>query len=121
MREIQLIGFCWNIEAYGFVFLTAIGLFVIFLANGGTRGTRFLEKYFPLAFTVGYKYGVAIIVAEQLCSLLKSSISEITVISSYFVLNIAMIFHIAWRMHEVASAGRSSDSAHQHIPKAGFK
>ncbi len=28
------------IEAYGFVFLTAIGLLIIFLANGGTSRTR---------------------------------------------------------------------------------
>jgi len=34
-----------------------IGLVLLFLANGGSRGNNFLTKYFTFSFTVGIKYG----------------------------------------------------------------
>src|SRR6187551_3065213 len=43
------------VQAWGTFFYAAIGLIMLFIVNGGTRGKDFLSKYFSFSVTVGMK------------------------------------------------------------------
>jgi hypothetical protein len=43
---------------WSYLLITAIGLLILFVANGGHKGKNFLAKYFAFSFTVGIKYAV---------------------------------------------------------------
>lgn len=87
------------IEAYGFFFLTAFGVLVVFFANGASKGTRFLEKYFPLAFTVGYKYGILLLLVEYLLSLF--GVDPMISLYAFFSINTVMVANIAWQVRSL--------------------
>jgi hypothetical protein len=50
-------------DAWFGIGITVVGVVFLFLCNGGSRGTDFLYRYFPLAVVVGWKFVLAMLVA----------------------------------------------------------
>lgn len=80
--------------------MAILGLVVLFLVNGGKKGSNFLNKYFMFSFTVGYKYFVAYLLLESLphyIPMLEQSSYELSV---NILMNIAMVINIGLRIYQ---------------------
>src|SRR5688500_2633491 len=62
------------IHLWGFYLITGIGILILFIANGAKNGKNFVVKFYALTFTVGYKYGLALIMLDYLTKFINSSL-----------------------------------------------
>src|SRR5215208_2417257 len=81
------------VNVWGFLIVNAIGLIMIFIANGGVKGKNFLSKYFALSFTVGFKYYLAIIIFE--IAAFNYVLTPTYEISIFIIFNILLVSNIA--------------------------
>jgi len=80
--------------------LGVVGLILLFLANGGSKGHDFLSKYFTFSFTVGIKYYILYIVLEWLPSYLPVLASNYYEIPVNILINIIMVTNIGLRIYQ---------------------
>lgn len=86
--------------------ITVIGLPYLFARNGGSGGCQFLQRYFPLSVTVGWKFVVASFGATWLVDLaLQGQSNAVRGWASTAVLaaiNGAMVQRIGQHLHALA-------------------
>ena len=94
--------------------VTLVGLFYLFMKNGGKTGQQFLRRYFPLSVTVGWKFVAAMIITLWLTSNLLRSQSQETLgwcsTAAMAFVNIIMFWRIGFHLQLLAreSTGGSS-------------
>lgn len=88
------------VNLWGDLLIKAVGLIILFIANGGTKGTDFVKKFFSFSFTVGYKYLIVLIIFDNLSIYLPNNMTLAYRISIYFIINFIMVINIALRMRQ---------------------
>lgn len=87
--------------------VTVLGLFYIYHKNGGSTGRQFLERYFPLSITVGWKFVVAIFVALWLIPVVLVGQSNETLgwsaTVSLAVINVLMFWRIGSHLKSLSN------------------
>jgi len=80
--------------------LGVIGLILLFLVNGGSKGRDFLSKFFTFSFTVGIKYYVIYIILGYLPSYFPALASDYYEITLTILMNIMMVVNIGLRIYQ---------------------
>ena len=80
--------------------LGIIGLILLFLANGGSKGHDFLSKYFTFSFTVGIKYYILYIFLEYLPTDFPALTSNYYEIPITVLINVIMLANIGLRIYQ---------------------
>ena len=83
------------VNIWGLLVINAVGLIILFLANGGSNGRDFLKKYFSLSFTVGYKYAIIFYICTALLT------SQAQGIAAIIILNVLMVTNIGFRIYQM--------------------
>lgn len=85
-----------TIIIWSYLFITVIGLLILFVANGASKGKNFLAKYFAFSFTVGIKYAIVFVVLGFLPSIISiPNIGYYNIFINIFI-NLVMILNIAF-------------------------
>jgi hypothetical protein len=87
------------VNIWGNLLVTAIGLVIVFYANGGSKGHQFLTKYFSFSVTVGIKYAIAFIILGMLPMLFPFLNMPIFDVGIFVTLNTLMVANIAYRIY----------------------
>lgn len=87
------------VNIWGLLIINATGFIIVFIANGGTKGKNFLNKYFSLSFTVGFKYCIAIILLQTIPALFFTLTSAYEILI-FIVCNLMMVTNIALRIYQ---------------------
>lgn len=87
------------VQAWGTFFYSAIGLIILFIINGGTKGKDFIAKYFSFSFTVGIKYFIAYIVFGFLPVFIHVANIPAYNIFVFFLLNTVMVMNFAYQIY----------------------
>lgn len=86
--------------------VTVLGLIYLYRMNGGSTGRRFLQRYFPLSVTVGWKFVVAMFVALWLIPIILAGQSHETLgwsaTVSLKVINILMFWRIGAHLRSLS-------------------
>ena len=86
--------------------VTVLGLLYLYRKNGGGNGKQFLQRYFPLSVTVGWKFVAAMFISLWLVSAGLAGRDEETVGWSTTVtlalLNIAMFWRIGFHLSSLS-------------------
>lgn len=88
------------IQMWGVFLLSAVGLIVMFIVNGGLKGKAFLAKFFAFSFTVGIKYAIIFAILSSLPSIITIYDAAIYNICLFAFLNISMLTHITYRIYQ---------------------
>ncbi|WP_419420629.1 hypothetical protein ACNVED_04845 [Legionella sp. D16C41] len=88
------------VNIWGYLLITGVGLLILFIANGAAKGRNFVSKFFAFSFTVGYKYGLALILLDTLSIVGSSTANQIFKITIYLVINLLMVANIAFRIYQ---------------------
>ena len=91
-------GFADYFSVWSTFFFTALGLLICFVANGGMKGKDFLSKFFSYSVTVGFKYGIAGMLIDNVPTLLPALQGPFYELLSLYLVNITMISHFAYRI-----------------------
>jgi hypothetical protein len=78
--------------------VTVLGLLYLYHRNGGRAGRQFLQRYFPLSITVGWKFVAAMIVSLWLIPVVLVGESNETMGWSATVLLAAINILMFWRI-----------------------
>ena len=82
--------------------VTLLGLLYLYHKNGGCTGKQFLQRYFPLSITVGWKFVVAMFVVLWLIPVVLAGQSNETLgwstTVSLTVINILMFWRIGFHL-----------------------
>jgi len=80
--------------------VAAVGLILLYLLNGGSRGKDFITKYFCFSFTVGIKYYFAFVILAYLPQHFTALASNYYEIPVNVILNIIMVANIGLRIYQ---------------------
>jgi hypothetical protein len=94
----QPIVFSDHLWIWSLFFITILGILICFIVNGGMKGKNFLPKFFSYSVTVGFKYGIAGLVIDNLPTLIPALKLPFYELFSIYALNIAMVSHFAYRI-----------------------
>ncbi|MBM3337262.1 MAG: hypothetical protein FJY60_06210 [Betaproteobacteria bacterium] len=78
--------------------VTVLGLLYLYRMNGGSTGRQFLQRYFPLSITVGWKFVAAMFVALWLIPVVLAGQSNETLGWSSTVLLTVINILMFWRI-----------------------
>lgn len=86
--------------------VTVLGLVYLYRMNGGSTGRQFLQRYFPLSITVGWKFVVAMFAAMWLVPVVLAGQSNETLgwsaTVSLLVINIFMFWRIGFHLRSLS-------------------
>ncbi|GKS77372.1 hypothetical protein AVME950_20770 [Acidovorax sp. SUPP950] len=86
--------------------VTVLGLVYLYRMNGGSNGRKFLQRYFPLSVTVGWKFVVAMFVALWLIPRVLAGQNHETLgwsaTVSFTVINILMFWRIGAHLRSLS-------------------
>lgn len=86
--------------------VTVLGLVYLYRMNGGSTGRQFLQRYFPLSITVGWKFVVAMFAAMWLVPVVLAGQSNETLgwsaTVSLTVINIFMFWRIGFHLRSLS-------------------
>lgn len=85
---------------WGYFIFTALGLIVLFLANGGFRGRIFIAKFFSFSVTVGIKYEIVDIVVAELPKYIDLLKIPHYGLITWWMLNTLMVINMAYRIYK---------------------
>ena len=88
------------LNIWQFRIVAVIGLILLYLANGGSKGNYFLSKYFTFSFTVGIKYYFLYIVLEYLPNYFPALASNYYEIPVNILIDIVMVTNIGLRIYQ---------------------
>jgi hypothetical protein len=84
-----------------------LGLLYLYRKNGGATGKQFLQRYFPLSITVGWKFATANFVIFQLISIvLEGESKEVLGWSSSVslaIMNVLMFWRIGVHLKSLSN------------------
>lgn len=96
-----------TVEAWATFAVTMLGLLYVYRQNGGSTGTQFLQRYFPLSITVGWKFVVAMFVALWLIPIILAGHSNETLgwstTVALTVINILMFWRIGSHLKSISN------------------
>lgn len=92
----------------GYLITTAIGLLILFIANGAFKGKNFVSKFFAFSFTIGFKYGIALIIFSYFSFFLYPSLRQAYEVAVYILMNLLMVTNIAFRIYQTRHTKLSS-------------
>jgi len=94
--------------------VTVLGLLYLYRKYGGCTGKQFLRRYFPLSFTLGWKFLVAMVVVLWLIPVVLTGQSNKTLgwstIVSLAVINILMFWRIGVHLKSLSNEPASNRS-----------
>ncbi|STX52104.1 Uncharacterised protein [Legionella busanensis] len=88
------------VNIWGYFIITGVGLLILFIANGASKGRNFVSKFFAFSFTVGYKYGIVLTLLDTLSIVGSSAANQILKITIYLIINLLMVANIAFRIYQ---------------------
>ncbi len=98
----------WSrVGAWATFAITVLGLLYLYRKNGGSTGTHFLQRYFPLSISVGWKFVVAMFVVLWLIPVVLAGQSKATLgwstTVSFTVINILMFWRIGFYLESLSN------------------
>ncbi|WP_131774995.1 hypothetical protein [Legionella anisa] len=93
-------NFIEYLNIWQFPIVGAVGLIILFLANGGTKGSHFFSKYFVFSFTVGIKYFLLYTILEYLPTYFPPLASNTYEVLVNIMINIIMVAHFGFRIYQ---------------------
>lgn len=93
-----------RVNIWGYFIVTGLGILILFVVNGGSKGKDFISKFFAFTFTVGYKYEIALGILDAVAFFISPAVTSIYQITVYLVLNLLMIMNIAFRIYQTRKA-----------------
>lgn len=101
--------------------ITVLGLPWLYRCNGGHRGQHFLQRYFPLSVTVGWKFVALMAVVQGLIPLAWPNASPATLgwgsTAAWALINLAMVGRIGMHLRSLAHTPVTAvDAQHPATP-----
>lgn len=96
-----------TISAWGYFFITSLGVLACYFANGGTKGNGFFLKYFSYSFTVGIKYAAIFLILGALPTDINPIKLPYHETVAFFCINLIMVANFAVRIRSTRSANVS--------------
>lgn len=81
--------------------ITIIGLLYLYTVNGGANGKNFLEKFFALSVSVGWKFVIASFLISYFISFIFTNNIYLIQILSMIFLNLLMFFQIGKNLKSI--------------------